>query len=259
MSRLTLVGLALGCMLCACSSDDDKTPSSTGGTGAGVGGSATAGRSSGDSGRGGGGPAGRATQKEGFLCLSNSDCVSGLNCVDFGTIQDASSGETAQIKICARHCTESMPCKEAEQCHAESGDPRDAVCKSKTGEHLKACNLLQECTGTMECILNDFDDDTGEFKGACVQPCMLPGGTCPTDYTCMDVLQNGRMGFCAKTVGRGEVCDLGLECAMGDLCITEATGSTCYQECTMTNTCDDGKKCIALTGSDEKVCDTASP
>ena len=260
MSRLTLVGLALGCMLCACGGDDDESPSNTGGSGAGTGGSSnTAGRSGSGAGAGAGNGGQSApplaTQKESFLCRQTSDCVSGLTCLDFGTIQDAQTGETARIKICARHCTEAMPCKDGEECHSESGRPEDAVCKSKSAEHLKACNLLKECSGTMDCILNDFDDETGELKGLCVQACTLPGGTCPTDYTCMDVLKNGKMGFCAKTVGRGEVCDLGSECGTGDLCITEASGSTCYQECTMTNTCEDGKKCVELADGEGKVCD----
>jgi hypothetical protein len=85
---------------------------------------------------------------------------------------------------------------------------------------------------------------------------MLPSGTCPTDLMCLDTLMNGTTGICSKRVGRGEKCDIGLECNTGDICIDDGTVAQCYQDCTMSGSCDDGKTCVPLTGSDGKICDT---
>lgn len=255
MSRLTLVGLALGSMLFACSSDDDKKPS--GGGEAGAAGSALAGRggSSGSKAGAGGAAANNGTQEEAQLCNTNADCVSGLTCVNFGSLQD-DTGRTAKINVCARHCTESMPCKADEECHTESGKPEDAACVSAKAEILTECNVVHDCADNLTCILTSLDQNTGELTGTCVQPCMLAKPDCPTDLSCVDSLKDGTTGICSKTANRGEKCDVGLECKMGDLCIDDGTQALCYQDCTMSGMCDDNKTCVPLQGDDSKICDT---
>jgi hypothetical protein len=246
MHRVTWL-FSFAILSAACSGDDAVLVASTGHNGAGRGGAAA------DGGRGGE----LAPASEGTLCDRDDDCQAALRCRVADRYADA-VGKQTQVSVCARACDPTSPsCEPDEVCASPTNDDSQALCFNLIPTLFDACGARDTsfCGPTSyRCLALDASDVS---MGICVQPCALPGskqitGPCPTDMSCRDELKDPNYGVCLRAAARGERCglELGMSCADGDLCIVNDDVARCYQDCSVSRVCDDGKSC-KLLGRDE--------
>jgi len=250
MMKLTLFRLTLGLTLLsvACSSDDNKS------SGGGAGTSGT----NGGAGKGGGAAAGSGKGAEGVDCMTDTDCGSGLNCIEADSVA-VSSTQAVLITVCARKCKEDTDCKTDEMCFSSSGKPADAMCWSLTKEANKPCGPADtsfcDTDLNLRCVIMPSSTSDSLAGGLCVQLCEVASPSCPTGLECL--FSTGTQGACAKKLNRGDECnsDEFADCATTDACIGDGTTALCFQDCTDTKMCDDsGAMCMALPDGSGSFC-----
>jgi hypothetical protein len=282
MHRRNLFKLVLGLTLCsaACSGDDDSdgggaaggtAGSSAGGSGPRAGNTAKAGTG------GAGGAASTGTATEGKECTKTSECASGLTCVNSGIPLGPDKLVVGQV--CARACTTVDQCTADEVCETITGQSADRHCWSAVTEALKPCGPADTslCDPPLDCIFASVEGNLP--VGVCVNYCKAPNSenpdktvvldTCPAGLEC---LASGEaeadtdagagtisVGICGKGAARGQPCDPGsgtICAAATDLCLgmSDTTNDAlCYQDCTTTPKCDDGKVCTAIPMDPDKT------
>lgn len=257
MTRFCWLGLALSMVVFApaCGSDDKPATTGNAASTAGAGGAAVAVS-------GGGSAASSGTGVEGQECAADGDCSSGLHCLIAQVVQ-IDANRAAGLKVCARSCSGTTGCEAGESCTVLTRDPSQALCLSVTTEPFQPCGAsnTSECADGLDCLPIVTDD--GGLIGVCIQACALPGsmGTappCPSGLSCIDGLGDESFGLCATEAARGAACDptTGMICGKDDFCIADETNtSLCYQDCTDTMMCADGKTCMPFPDGDGAYCE----
>jgi len=238
------IALASLLALNACSGDDDEpAPNSDAGAG-----------DAGDSAAAGSGGKGTGSGKEGLECDSNADCGSGLSCL-------RADERVTDLKVCARPCKAVADCETGERCLTVTKDPADSLCWSIEGQALALCGpghtALCDESKNLGCLRVE-DEDRSIAAGVCLSPCELgKDSSCSAGFACLDIIDEGETGLCAKTSERGEICDepKGRFCEPGNLCLSDGSEWRCYQDCSESGSCDDDKECKAFMNEEGGYCE----
>jgi hypothetical protein len=230
--------------LTACGGDDEAQPNAADA-------SVT---DAGDASAAGSGAKGTGSGKEGVECTAHADCGSGLSCLKADKLD-------SDLKVCARPCRNDDGCEDDERCLAITGEPSEGFCWNTVSKALDLCGPAHTALCDEEKKLGCLrvENDEGSVAGGvCLSPCELgKEDACPDGFSCLDIIDEEDTGLCARTIGRGDVCDepKGEFCEPGNLCLSDSSAWRCYQDCSESNRCDDNKECKELTGDQGAYCE----
>jgi len=174
---------------------------------------------------------------EGERCNQNSDCQSGLKCID-------DLGQGRCLKPCST--TGTNTCSQGRTCQSYSPDQQASYClPAPTKQEGQPCQLSQDrCVSGSLCL-------GANGAGVCKFYCTADGTkSCPSGRSCY--IEQGERGYCLISGRRleGEVCALGDACR-GNLICRGAFGSrVCLTACQQNaSTCGQPRTCQGLVNN----------